>query len=163
VVAAAVILPPFFRAPGLTDSKKLTAKRRAELYKIIVQKTQFSLGIADNLEIDQLGIKKATHLAMQRAVSNLAFMPDKLLVDGNDHFEFCQKAEFIIKGDLRIRSISAASVVAKVTRDQLMQEFDEQFPEYCFKQHQGYGTKLHYQLLKKLGPCKIHRQSFRLS
>lgn len=161
VCAAAVILPPHIEIPGLNDSKKLTDKRRRELFPVI-QSSALAYGIAfaDNREIDQINILQATYLAMERALNMLQIKPEIALIDGNRAKDFGVPVETVIKGDARSASIAAASILAKVSRDDLMQEMAQQYPEYAFDVHKGYGTKAHYAALEANGPCEIHRMSF---
>lgn len=161
VCAAAVILPPHIEIPGLNDSKKLTDKRRRELFPII-QSCALAYGIAfaDNREIDEINILQATYLAMERALGMLKIKPEIALIDGNRAKDFGVPVETVIKGDARSASIAAASILAKVTRDDLMLEMAKQYPYYSFGIHKGYGTKAHYAALEKYGPCEIHRMSF---
>ena len=159
--AAAVILPPNVDIPGLNDSKKLSDKKRRELVPIIKEKAiAYGIAFADEKEIDTINILQATFLAMERAVGLLSVKPDMLLIDGNREKDFGIPAETIVKGDSRSISIAAASVLAKVTRDDLLLEMAEQYPQYGFEIHKGYGTKAHYQALTEFGPCPIHRMSF---
>ena len=161
VCAAAVILPPNVDIPGLNDSKKLSDKKRRELVPIIKEKAiAYGIAFADEKEIDTINILQATFLAMERAVGLLSVKPDMLLIDGNREKDFGIPAETIVKGDSRSISIAAASVLAKVTRDDLLLEMAEQYPQYGFEIHKGYGTKAHYQALTEFGPCPIHRMSF---
>jgi ribonuclease HII len=161
VVAAAVILPDHYDLPGLTDSKKLSAARRQKLFvQIKASARSFSVAQASVAEIDQLNILQATLLAMQRAVQGLAVVADRVDVDGNRLPALPMHARAIIGGDLTVPSISAASILAKVTRDRLMVALDELFPGYGLAQHKGYGTKQHMIALKALGPCACHRRSF---
>lgn len=160
VVAGAVILPKKFNLPELTDSKKLSAKKRETLYTLITEQCQWAVGEANATEIDEMNILQATMLAMQRSVENLNVNYDKVLVDGNrcPEVAFC---EAIIKGDLTQSVISAASIIAKVTRDRQMFELDKIYPEYGFAQHKGYGTKVHIEALTKFGVIiNQHRYSF---
>ena len=161
VCAAAVILPEGVQIPGLTDSKKLTDKRRRELVPII-KETAIAYGIAfaSEKEIDEINILQATFLAMERAVEQLSVKPDYLLIDGNRHKEMGIPVQTVVKGDSLSASIAAASVLAKVTRDDVMLEMAQQYPQYQFDVHKGYGTKAHYQALRDHGPCQIHRMSF---
>ena len=161
VCAAAVILPPHVEIPGLNDSKKLTDKRRRELAPIIKEcAIAYGIAFADEKEIDEINILQATFLAMERAVSQLAVKPEILLIDGNRERDFHIPVETIIKGDSRSASIAAASILAKVTRDDYLLEMAQQYPEYGFDIHKGYGTKAHYAAIEKYGPCPIHRMTF---
>jgi len=161
VVTAAVVLPVSFDLPGLTDSKKMTAKKR-EILDIAIkeQAIAWSLGEASTEEIDQLNILHATMLAMQRAVADLSVDVDKVLVDGNRAPDFGIAAEAIIGGDGLEPCISAASIVAKVSRDRLMAAYAQSFPQYGFERNSGYPTKQHRQALVEFGVTPIHRRSF---
>ncbi|SFV84294.1 Ribonuclease HII [hydrothermal vent metagenome] len=160
VVTGAVILPNDFDLPELTDSKKLSEKKRDTLYTLITQQCQWAVGESSPQEIDEINILQATMLAMQRAVENLNIKYDQVLVDGNRCPEL-ENCTAIIKGDLSEPVISAASIIAKVTRDRQMIELDKQYPEYGFAQHKGYGTKIHLEALKTYGAIKQqHRFSF---
>lgn len=161
VMAAACILPKVFDLPGLNDSKKLTEKKRVYLsQRIKEQAVAFALGSASAGEIDLINILKATHLAMKRALDNLAVSPDYILIDGRDKLNVTYQQRAIIGGDGLSASIAAASILAKVARDELMCEMHEVYPEYSFDQHKGYGTRLHIEALTRFGPCPIHRRSF---
>lgn len=161
VCAAAVILPPHIEIPGLNDSKKLTDKRRRELMPIIKDQAIFyGIAFADEKEIDEINILQATFLAMERAVSQLSVKPEILLIDGNREKDFKIPVETIVKGDSRSASIAAASVLAKVTRDDYLLQMAQEYPEYGFDIHKGYGTKAHYAAIEKYGPCSIHRMTF---
>lgn len=161
VVTAAVILDPNQPIEGLADSKKLSEKRRLTLAEEIKAKALcWSLGRAEPDEIDQLNILHATMLAMQRAVAGLRIQPDFVLVDGNRIPTLPMPAQAVVKGDSFVAEISAASILAKVARDQEMDELDKQFPEYGFAQHKGYPTKLHFEKLESLGATPYHRKSF---
>ena len=161
VCAAAVILPPYIEIPGLNDSKKLTDKRRRELYPIIKScALAYGIAFADNKEIDEINILQATYLAMERAINMLEIKPQVALIDGNRAKDFGVPVETVIKGDARSASIAAASILAKVTRDDLMLELAKIYPAYSFDVHKGYGTKAHYEALESNGPCEIHRMSF---
>ena len=161
VCAAAVILPPNFIIPGLDDSKKLSDKRRRELFPIIKESAlAYGIGLADEKEIDEINILQATFLAMERAVSELSIKPDLLLIDGNRKKEFGIPAETVVHGDSRCASIAAASVLAKVTRDDIMLNMAQEYPGYGFEIHKGYGTKAHYAAITERGPCAIHRMTF---
>ena len=161
VCAAAVILPKGLVIPGLNDSKKLSDKRRRELFPIIQQEA-VSVGIAfaSQEEIDEINILQATFLAMRRAMEQLNPQPEFALIDGNRETDFGVPCKTVIKGDSLSANIAAASVLAKVTRDNWMMEAAEKYPGYGFEIHKGYGTKAHYAALEKLGPCPIHRRSF---
>ena len=161
VVSAAVILPIGLVIEGLDDSKKLTEKKREKLFDIIKEQAIYvSVGIATEKEIDEQNILKATFLAMKRAVDRLSVSPDYALVDGNRNPTIGVPTTCIIKGDATSPSIAAASIIAKVTRDRMMIELDKEFPEYLFKKHKGYGTKLHYEKIKEFGILDVHRRSF---
>lgn len=161
VCAAAVILPKDLELPGLTDSKKLTDKKRRELYpQIMEQAVAYGIGFASEQEIDEINILQATFLAMQRAIDQLSVKPDLALIDGNRQKDFGIPAKTVVKGDSLSANIAAASVLAKVTRDNLMLEQAEQYPQYKFDIHKGYGTKAHYEALREFGPCPIHRMTF---
>ena len=161
VCAAAVILPADLEITGLDDSKKLTDKRRRELYPIIKEKAiAYGIAFADHKEIDQINILQATFLAMERAIDALAVKPDIALIDGNRAKDFGIPVETIIHGDSRSASIAAASILAKVTRDDYMLEMAKVYPGYDFEIHKGYGTKAHYASLAEYGPCPIHRMTF---
>lgn len=161
VCAAAVILPRDLEIPGLTDSKKLTDKKRRELFPIIKEQAiAYGIGFASEQEIDEINILQATFLAMQRAIDQLEGKADLALIDGNRQKDFGLPAVTVVKGDSLSASIAAASVLAKVTRDDLMLEMAETYPDYGFEIHKGYGTKAHYEALRKYGASPIHRQSF---
>lgn len=161
VFAAAVILDELSPISGLADSKKLSPKKRDHLYDIIkAQALCFCVATASVQEIDEMNILQATLLAMQRAVKGLRLKPSKVLVDGNRLPVLDIRAEAIVRGDSKVASISAASILAKVERDRWCLEIDAQFPLYGFKSHKGYGTALHLQALKQHGPCVWHRKSF---
>ena len=161
VVAAAVILPLGIVIEGLDDSKKLTEKKREKIFDIIKQEAiDFSVGIATEKEIDKINILKATFLAMNRAVEGLKNPPDYALVDGNLNPNIGLPVTCVVKGDGKSPSIAAASIIAKVTRDRIMLELDEKYPQYNFKKHKGYGTKLHYEKIKEHGISNAHRRTF---
>lgn len=161
VCAAAVILPHDFQLDGLDDSKKLTEKKREELYsRITLQAVAFGIGWASEREIDEINILQATFLAMGRAVAELAPPADYALVDGNRMPALAVPGEAIIKGDGKCASIAAASILAKVSRDRLMRALDKEYPQYGFAQHKGYGTKAHYAAIKEHGILPVHRRSF---
>lgn len=163
VYAAAVILPLDLEIEGLNDSKKLSEKKREQLFDVICEKAiAYSVGIATEKEIDEINILNATFLAMKRAVEGLNIKPDYALVDGNRYPNISEsiKEEVVVKGDAKSMSIAAASVLAKVSRDRFMLEMSEQYPQYDFEKHKGYGTKLHYERLAEFGPSPIHRMTF---
>ena len=161
VCAAAVILPAHLDIPGLDDSKKLSDKRRRELFPVIKEKAlAYGIAFADEKEIDDINILQATFLAMERAISQLLIKPELALIDGNRKKDFGIAAQTVVQGDSRSASIAAASILAKVTRDDYMQAMSEKYPEYGFDIHKGYGTKAHYAALQKYGPCAIHRMTF---
>jgi ribonuclease HII len=162
VVAAAVMLPPNFRLCGLNDSKQLSCAARESYYDALVSNpaVAFGIGMASVVEIDQLNILRASHLAMQRAVSGLASVPEHLLVDGLPVPAFSLPQTAIVDGDARSFSIAAASVIAKVTRDRMMISWHEEFPVYEFARNKGYGTPEHLEKLRWHGPCLLHRRTF---
>lgn len=161
VCAAAVILPPNTIIDGVNDSKKLTEKKRESLFDVIKEKSlAYSVAWASVEEIEEINILNAAMLAMRRAVEGLTVKADFALIDGNKAPQLDIPAFPIIKGDSLSMSIAAASILAKVSRDRLMYEYDKQFPDYGFAKHKGYGTKLHREKLLELGPCEIHRRSF---
>ena len=159
VVAASVILKRPIK--GLMDSKILSSKKREHLSQVIIENSIFAIGIADNIEIDQINILQASLLAMQRSLEKLDVKPKKVLVDGTHIFETPIEIESIVGGDNLIPSISAASVVAKVYRDRLMTAYSKEFPNYGFDKHKGYPTKLHKEMIKRYGFTKIHRRTFK--
>ena len=161
VCAAAVILPKHLELPGLTDSKKLTDKKRRELFPIIKEKAiAYGIGFASESEIDEINILQATFLAMQRALDQLSVRPELALIDGNREKDFGIPVKTVIKGDSLSANIAAASILAKVTRDDLMVAMSEKYPAYGFDIHKGYGTKAHYAALTEHGPSPIHRMTF---
>lgn len=161
VCAAAVILPRHLELPGLTDSKKLTDKKRRELFpQIKEQAVAYGIGFASEKEIDEINILRATFLAMQRALDQLSVKPDLALIDGNREKDFGLPVKTVVKGDSLSANIAAASILAKVTRDDLMLEMAKEYPEYGFEVHKGYGTKAHYAALTEHGPCPTHRMTF---
>ena len=163
VVASCVILKPFSEILGVNDSKKLTEKKRNELFNIIKQEAlDVSIGIANEKEIDDLNILQATFLAMKRAIGNLKYKPNQLLIDGPYSNIKLFKVENIINGDNKSLSIAAASIIAKVTRDRIMKEYDLIFPEYKFCNNKGYGTKVHIQALEMYKATPIHRKTFKI-
>jgi ribonuclease HII len=162
VVTAAVILDPSNPIEGLTDSKKLTEKKREALSEEIKEKAlSWTIARADADEIDELNILHATMLAMQRAVAHLDTQPDFVLIDGNRCPSLPMPSQAVVKGDLRVAEISAASILAKVARDNEMKELDKLYPDFGFAKHKGYPTKLHFEMLAKFGPTPQHRQSFK--
>ena len=161
VCAAAVILPEDWLPEGLDDSKKLSAKKRDALYdEIIEHALSWSIGWASHAEIDEVNILQATFLAMRRALEGLQMKPDFALVDGNRDPKLGIPTRCEVKGDGRYACIAAASILAKVSRDRLLDELDEKYPGYGLKKHKGYPTKAHYAALGELGPSEIHRLSF---
>ncbi|MGA3287351.1 MAG: ribonuclease HII [Bacteroidota bacterium] len=161
VVAAAVIFPKEFVIYGVNDSKKLSARKREELFMMISQQAMsVGVGIIDHKVIDRINILQATHLAMRRALENLAVKPDYVLVDGNSFKHDTLRFQNIIGGDAKSFTIAAASIIAKVTRDRLMCELDACFPQYGFARHKGYGTPQHIEAIRTYGICEIHRRSF---
>jgi len=162
VVAAAVLLAPGSKFNGLDDSKKLSPKIREKFFLIIKEQAlSYGIGIVDVEKIEKINILQASLLAMKHAVENLSLKPDLLLIDGNQAIDTDIKQWTIVKGDSLSQSIAAASVLAKVTRDKLMEQYHEQFPRYAFNKHKGYGTRLHRDLIKKYGLCPIHRRTFK--
>ena len=161
VCAAAVILPPHLEIPGLDDSKKLSDKRRRELFPIIKEQAiAYGIGLASHEEIDEINILQATFLAMERAVAQLQIKPEYALIDGNRTKDFGLPVKTVVKGDSLSANIAAASVLAKVTRDTLMEEAAVEYPGYGFEIHKGYGTRAHYDALREKGPSSIHRMTF---
>ena len=161
VCASAVILPAHLDIPGLTDSKKLTDKKRRELFPVIQEQAiAWGIGMASCEEIDEINILQATFLAMQRALEQLNVRPDLVLIDGNRAKDFGLPVKTVIKGDSLSMNIAAASILAKVTRDDWMIRMAQNYPQYAFDIHKGYGTKAHYAALTELGPCPIHRKTF---
>ena len=162
VYAAAVILPSDCVIEGLNDSKKLSEKKREQLYDVIIEKAiAYGIGIASEREIDDINILNATFLAMNRAVDNLSVSADFALVDGNKIPKGLKiPAQAIVKGDSASMSIAAASILAKVSRDRFMMELDKKYPQYLLSKHKGYPTQLHRDLVKQFGPCEIYRMSF---
>ena len=162
IVAAAVILPGKIKLPGLKDSKKLNSKKREKLFSIIERHANYGIGIVSHTEIDRLGIVESTQIAFEKALSALssATQPEYLLIDGRDQFFFGIPAISIIKGDTKVRCIAAASILAKVTRDRIMDEFDKEFPLYGFCKNKGYGVLSHHRAIIKHGICQIHRRTY---
>lgn len=161
VYAAAVILPDHLEIPGLDDSKKLTDKRRRELMPIIKEQAiAYGIGVATQQEIDEINILQATFLAMERAIAQLEGKADFALIDGNREKDFGIPVMTVVKGDSRSANIAAASILAKVSRDDYMEEMAKQYPQYGFEIHKGYGTKAHYEALRTYGHCPLHRVTF---
>lgn len=161
VFAAAVILPEGCEIEGLNDSKKISEKKRELLFDIIKEKAvSWSVASASEKEIDELNILQATFLAMKRAVEGLSVKADFALIDGNRSKGITIPCKTVVKGDSLSHSIACASILAKVSRDRLLLEYDKMYPEYGFKAHKGYGTKAHYEAIEKYGILPIHRRSF---
>ena len=161
VYAAAVILPDGLIIDGVNDSKKLSEKKREALFDVIREKSiSYSIASASVEEIEELNILNATMLAMKRAVEELKVPADYAMIDGNHLPKLNIDSEFVIKGDAKSMSIACASILAKVSRDRLLCEYAEKYPQYHFEKHKGYGTKAHIEALKEFGPCPIHRPSF---
>lgn len=161
VCAAAVILSANVDIPGLDDSKKLSDKRRRELMPRIKEcAISYGIAFADEKEIDEINILQATYLAMERALSQLSVKPELALIDGNRAKDFGIPVQTVVHGDSLSASIAAASILAKVTRDDYMLQLAEQYPQYGFDVHKGYGTKAHYTALSECGPCDAHRMTF---
>ena len=161
VCASAVILPAEADLPGLNDSKKLSEKKREQLFPEI-QRTAlaWSVAFASVEEIEERNILGATMLAMNRAIAGLSLKPELALIDGNRNKEIEMPSRCVVHGDARCASIAAASILAKVSRDHLMVELSREYPQYGFEQHKGYGTRAHYEALREYGPCPAHRPSF---
>lgn len=161
VYAAAVILPRGLELPGLDDSKKLTEKKRENLFELIRENAvAYSIASASEKEIDDINILGATYLAMNRAIEGLSIKADFALIDGNRSEGIDIANRTVVGGDGIYSCIAAASILAKVSRDRFMLEMAEKYPEYAFERHKGYGTKLHYELLREHGPSEIHRMTF---
>ena len=161
VCASAVILPQGLEIPGLNDSKKLTDKKRRELFPVIQEKAiAYGIGLASHEEIDEINILQATFLAMERALDQIRNQVDFALIDGNREKDFGLPVMSVVKGDSLSANIAAASVLAKVTRDDIMETYAKEYPQYGFAVHKGYGTKAHYQALTEFGPSPIHRMTF---
>lgn len=163
VYASAVILNDSILIDYLNDSKKVSETRREKLYDEIIEKADaYCIAVATVEEIDRLNILQATMLAMKRAVEGLGIKPDLALIDGNKTPELDCESRAVVKGDATSASISSASILAKVARDRYMKELAVKYPEYCFEKHNGYPTKLHYEMIKKFGISEVHRKSFKL-
>lgn len=161
VVAAAVILPKDKCIEGVNDSKKLSEKKREKLYDDIIQNAvAYGIGMSDVSVIEEVNILNATKLAMKQAIENLQIKPDYVLIDGNQMIDITINGETVVSGDARSESIAAASILAKVTRDRMLVEYDKKYPEYGFAKHKGYGTKAHIEAIGKYGLTDIHRPSF---
>ena len=162
VVASCVILPKDFELEGLTDSKKLSERKREQFYSVIMEKAiSVGIGVIDEDKIDEVNIYEATKLAMYQAIENCKIKPDYILIDAMKLDKLSVPSESIIKGDLKSISISAASVIAKVTRDRMMYELDKEYPMYNFAKNKGYPTKAHVEAIKKYGILKQHRKTFK--
>ncbi|MDR2861493.1 MAG: ribonuclease HII [Syntrophobacterales bacterium] len=162
VIAAAVILPQGYKNTEIRDSKKLADSKRRLLYDLIYEEAlAVGVGTVEAVVIDRINILQATFLAMQEALADLALPPDFILVDGNQHLPVSIPQKTIVGGDNLSLSIAAASIIAKVSRDRVMEMYHRQFPHYNFLKNKGYGTAQHLSALRQYGPCKIHRQSFR--
>ena len=162
VCAAAVILPDGIEIEGLNDSKKISEKKREQLFDVIIEKAiSYSIAFGTIEEIEQVNILNATFLAMNRAIEGLSQKPDFALIDGNRVPKDIKiPCKTVIKGDSKSYSVAAASILAKVTRDRLLLEADKEYPQYGFAKHKGYGTKAHYEAIKQYGICELHRPSF---
>ena len=161
VYAASVILPKGTTIEGLNDTKKLSEKKREKLFDEIIEKAlYYGIGTASEKEIDELNILEATFLAMNRAIENMGIVPKVALIDGNRNKGIAYNSKCIIGGDGKSASIAAASILAKVSRDRYMLKMAEEYPQYNFEKHKGYGTKLHYEKLREFGPSPIHRMTF---
>lgn len=161
LVVAACILPPFLRINGINDSKKLSEKKRDELYKLIMKEAlYYKIVFISEEDVDNLNIYQATKKGMLEAIRGLEVKPDHCLIDAMPLGELDIPHTSIIHGDARCASIAAASILAKVTRDQFMEKMDIKYPNYGFKKHKGYGTKAHMDALEKYGPCEIHRKTY---
>lgn len=161
VTAAAVILPEGYEIPGLNDSKQLTDKKRRELYPIIKEEAvAYGIAFVDEKVIDEVNILNATFMAMKQAIEQLSVKPELALIDGNRVTDFGVEAVSVVKGDAKVASIAAASILAKVARDDYMEAMDVEYPEYGFGVHKGYGTKRHYAAIAEHGMSPIHRRTF---
>jgi len=162
VVVGIAIMKPDSMIEGINDSKKISETKREKLYeKITEEAIDWSVGIVDQREIDEINILNATKKALTMAISKLKVKPDRIMVDALEHIDTLGiPYTSVIKGDAKVYSISAASILAKVTRDRIMKEYDEVYPEYGFAGHKGYGTAKHIQAIKEYGPCQLHRKTF---
>ena len=161
VVAAAVILKPGQMIDGVNDSKKISEKKREKLYEdIMANALAVGVGMSDVDVIEEVNILNATKLAMKQAISNLKIQPEYVLIDGNQMIDITMDAETVVSGDAKSESIAAASIIAKVTRDRMLLEWDKEYPEYGFAKHKGYGTKAHIDAIGKYGLTPLHRKSF---
>lgn len=160
LVSAAVILPEKMRIPGLNDSKQLTEKQRTHLFAVLIKKAIFGVGIVTRIEIDNFGLGKALKLSYKRAIDGLKVKPQYVLIDGIGKYDMPCKYGTVKKGDTKIRVIAAASVIAKVVRDIIMDAYSLKYPNYGFEKHKGYGTRQHKQNLIKYGVSDLHRLSF---
>lgn len=162
VVVGSVIMPKNSFIEGINDSKKISEKKREKLYELITKEAiAYSVGIVDHKKIDEINILNATKLALKISIENLKIKPNIILVDALNNMDTCGiPYKSIIKGDAKIYSIACASIIAKVTRDRIMMEWDNIYPEYGFEKHKGYGTAMHISKIKEIGPCMIHRKSF---
>ena len=161
VCAAAVILPQDLVIEGINDSKKLTEKKREQLFDVIINSAiAYSIDFSSPSVIDEINIKQATSLAMHNAVKNLNVSADFVIIDGNDKIPYDIPYRYIVKGDAKSQTIAAASILAKVSRDRLMVELDKEYPEYGFAKHKGYGTKVHCEAIQKYGVLPVHRRNF---
>ncbi len=162
VVSAAVLLPPSFHDPDIIDSKKLSPKKRSYLYeKLYDQAVSIGIGIVDNIEIERINILNASLLSMAISVKNLNPQPDFLLIDGTFKIPMDLPQEPVIRGDALSISIAAASIIAKVSRDRLMERYHQDYPQFGFSRHKGYPTKAHKEAIEKFGCCPIHRRTFK--
>jgi len=161
VVAASVILSKENPIEGLNDSKVLTPRKRSLLFDIISERSvSLAVGIVENDLIDEINILQATIKAMEKSILGLTVRPDLIYIDGNRSTTLEIRQQTIVKGDTKCQSIAAASIIAKVTRDRIMEDLDNKYPQYGFLKHKGYPTKAHYEAIKKYGPCPVHRLSF---
>jgi ribonuclease HII len=161
VVASAVVFPQHFYHQGIIDSKKLTPSRRDTLFDLIVTNALgYGVGIVSHQEVDRINIRQATFLAMKKALGSMKIIPDYLLIDGYEIPGAVIQQEAIVNGDEHCFTIAAASIIAKVTRDRIMTEYHNQYPQYGFDKHKGYGTLFHREMILKHGPCPLHRKTF---